>query len=122
MPHTVLTLLLENIAYGEYKLIKCVHIRFARNLHLLGNNILMGLIFSFQTALSIFFQEAAIPSCHPQPNHFGQVRDYNSTCSEQNPFAFRLGNTFCHARVSQDPISVSSAAAPEEAMQAKPYK
>ncbi|XP_059477038.1 UBA-like domain-containing protein 2 isoform X2 [Neocloeon triangulifer] len=26
-----------------------------------------------KTALSIFFQEAAIPSCHPQTNHFGQV-------------------------------------------------
>ena len=51
--------------------------------------------FCFQTALSIFFQEAAIPSCHPQANHFGQV-----SMLEQHPFTFRCGNKFD----TRDPI------------------
>ncbi|CAB3376120.1 UBA-like domain-containing protein 2 [Cloeon dipterum] len=39
-----------------------------------AKQLLQSAHWQFETALSIFFQEAAIPSCHPQnSHHFGQV-------------------------------------------------
>ncbi|KAL7302556.1 UBA-like domain-containing protein 2 [Trichogramma pretiosum] len=51
-----------------------------------AKQLLQAAHWQFETALSIFFQEAAIPSCHQGPGgtHFGQITPCNTPATPPN--------------------------------------
>ncbi|KAK6634253.1 UBA-like domain-containing protein 2 [Polyplax serrata] len=80
-----------------------------------AKQLLQAAHWQFETALSIFFQEATIPSCH-RNHHFGQVTPCNTPATPPNfpdtLLAFSRMSTNCNEKLSSSPNSAMLSTSP----------